>query len=194
MGDVIRAQESRDDASQMEGYETECHDIPLIQNPLLESHVWALATRHLAARIAFCADGSLDVWREVSAAFQEVLNRQPPSDTEVARPLGVDFAFEVEGSLFVRNVSGDDEEAERNPEADGVNGEEGAIVEENSGPTNERCEETGGSSNGRGCSSGGMSWRCRRQENDKEQGRLTYEFPPVAYCNNVGFCPDIEPD
>lgn len=178
----------------MEGYKTECHDIPLVQNPLLESHVRALATRQLAARVAFCADGSLLVWCEVSAAFQEVLNCHPPLDTEVARPLGVDFAFEVEGGPFVCNVSGHNEEAERNPEADRVNGEEGAIVEENSGPTNERCEETGASGNGRGCSSGGMSGRCRCQENNKEQGRLTYEFPSVADCNNVGFCPNIEPD
>lgn len=135
----------------MERYETECHNVPFFENPLLEPHVGALATLQLAARVAFCANGRFDVWREVPAALQEVLNSQASSNTEVARPLSVDFALEVESALFVRKVAGDHEKTERNPETECVHGEERAVVEKDPSPADESGKETRRSSNSRRC-------------------------------------------
>jgi hypothetical protein len=86
------------------------------------------------------------------------------------RPLGVDFAFEVECPAFEGDVARDDEEGEADPEHEGVDSEEGAVIEEEAGPADQGCDDTN-----RGRDGGGNELRA------------------VADADDVGMFPDIEP-
>lgn len=120
--DVVRAKQSSDDAEQLQGHQREGGDVPLLQQELLEPQVRSFASGELTPGVAGLADGSLDERVEVAAAVELVLDAQATEDTEGARPLGVDFAFEVEGDASVGEVTGDDENAEGDPTHEGVDG------------------------------------------------------------------------
>lgn len=133
--DVIRAQQRGDDATQLNGDQSEGGDVPFLQQEPLELQVRTLATGQLASGVAGLADGRLNEGAEVSAAVQFVLDAQAAEDAEVAGPLSVDFAFQVEGDALVGEVSGHDEQAESDPAHDRVHGQEGAVVKQDAGPS-----------------------------------------------------------
>lgn len=54
----------------------------------------------------------------------------------------VDFAFEIEGALFVGKIARCEERGEGDPEEEVVDGEEGAVVEEDACPADERGEDS----------------------------------------------------
>ena len=66
-----------------------------------------------------------------------VLNAEATEDAKLAGPLGVEFAFEVEGDAFVGEVPGDDEECKCDPAEEGIEPEEGGVVEDDPGPASE---------------------------------------------------------
>lgn len=98
---MVRAKQSSDDAEQLHGDQRERRDVPLLQQEPLEPQIRTFATGQLTPSIASLADGSLNERVEVAAAAELVLDAQATEDAERARPLGVDFAFEVEGDAFV---------------------------------------------------------------------------------------------
>lgn len=85
--------------------------------------------------------------------------------------MGVQFSFKVECPLFVGHVAWRDEQCEADPEEEAVDGEEGAIVEEDAGPTDERRENAES-----GCDGG----------ND--------QLGVVSNTDDIGVVPDVEPD
>jgi hypothetical protein len=58
-----------------------------------------------------------------------ILDAQTPVRPELPTPLRVDLPFEVERPLLVCHVPGRDDECETDPEEQGVDGKEGAVVE-----------------------------------------------------------------
>ena len=129
-----------------------------------------LASGENRARIARLTDSSLDERTEITTTFELVLDSQPPFCAEVAGPLGVDLALEIECSAFVGDVPGSDEEGETYPEHECEYGEERTVVEEDAGPSDDGCEDT------EGCSQCGED-----------------ELGAVAHAYDVSVGPDVEP-
>ena len=84
--------------------------------------------------------------------------------------MGVDLALEVECASFVGDVTWDDEHSEAEPEEESEYGEEGAVVEEDTGPADEGGDDTDG---------GGESGED--------------EFWAVTDANDICVGPDVEP-
>lgn len=121
--------------------DTESDDIPLLEYDPLKIQVRAFAPREGGAGVAALADGGFGKRAEVAAAGEGVLDTLAPKEAEVAGPLSVDFAFEVEGATFVGEVARYEDEDEGDPEEEVVDGEEGAVVEEKTGPADEGGDE-----------------------------------------------------
>jgi len=167
---MIRAKEPGDHDTKVNWDKAECDRKPFPQDNPLKVEEALLASREDSPRVASLADSRLDEWAEVPATAQPVLDAETTEGPEVSRPLGVDLPFEVERFLLVSDVSGGDHECEDDPEQEGVYGKEGAIVEQNTGPSDD-----GGDDPEEGCHS---------REN---------EFGSVGYADDVGACPDIKP-
>ena len=170
VGDVVGAEEAANDDGDLEGDEAKDDDVPSLEDGLFKAYVGALAAGEDAAGVTGLRDGGLDEGREVAAAPELVLDAEPAGDAKVLRPLGVDLAVEVESVLFIGDVAGDDEEGEAEPEEEGVDGEEGAVVEEDACPANEGGDDTEGSGEGGGD-----------------------ELGAVADADDVCVFPDVEP-
>lgn len=84
--------------------------------------------------------------------------------------MGIDFAFDVELAALVGDIPGQDKENKDDPEEKRVSGEEGAIVEEQAGPTDE----------------GGKDAQTRTHGGDDQLGAVTDP-------NDVSVLPDVEP-
>ena len=112
----------------MQRDERERHRIPLPQDHALVVHIEALAPRQDTPRITRLADSRLYERGEVPAAPELVLDAEAAVCTESARPLRVDFSFEIERAALVGEVAWHDEEDEGDPEKECVNGEEGAVI------------------------------------------------------------------
>ena len=115
-------------------------------------------------------DGGLYEGTKVSTALELVLDPQTSVWAEFSRPLCVDFAFKIERATFISDITGSDEQGERNPEHECVDGEERTIVKEGAGPAHERCDDTE---------------RCCQGRYDK--------FWTVSNTNDVSVCPHVEP-
>ena len=168
---MVRAQQRGDHDGDLRGDDAEDDGVPVLEDVALELEVRALAAGQHAARIARLADRRLDERVEVAAALKLVLNAQTAAQAEVAGPLGVDLALEVERALLVSDVAGRDEQREADPEEERVPGEESAVVEDDAGPADE-----GGEDAKRG--SGGA---------DDELGSVTD-------TDDVCMVPDVEPN
>lgn len=169
--DVVRAQQRRDHDRELRGHDHEHGRVPPLQYQPLELYVRPFAPRQQRARVARLRDGGLDERVEVPAAVELVLHAQAAVEPEVARPLRVHFSLEVERALLVGDVPRGDEQREADPEEEGVDGEEGAVVEQDAGPADERGEhgERGGD---------------RRDD----------ELGAVPDADDVGVRPDVEVD
>ena len=84
--------------------------------------------------------------------------------------MGVELALEVEGALFVGDITRNDQEGECDPCEEGVPSEEAAVVEEDASPANDGGENADRSSEGR-----------------------EDELLAVASVDDIGVVPDIEP-
>lgn len=135
---MVGAEKGRNHARELERNERERNDVPVSKGFALKSQVAALASGKGGTRVASLGNSRLYKGAEVSTAVELVLNTQTPSETDAARPLRIDLSLEVEGLLLVSNVSGSDEEAEREPKEKGVDSQESAIVEQNSRPADQR--------------------------------------------------------
>ncbi len=169
--DVVRAQQRRDHDRELRGHDREHRRVPPLEDEPLEHDVRALAPGQQAPRVARLRHRRLDERVEVPAAAQLVLHAQAAVEPEVARPLRVDLALEVERALLVRDVARRDEQREADPEQERVHGEERAVVEQDAGPADEGCEhgERGG---------------------DRRDDQLRL----VPDADDVGVCPDVEVD
>lgn len=83
---------------------------------------------------------AVQVQVRVPVTTHGILDAQTPVRPEIPTPLRVDLPFEVERPLLVCHVSGRDDECETDPEEQGVDGEEGAVVEEDTGVANQTGE------------------------------------------------------
>jgi hypothetical protein len=105
VSDMVRAEEGNDHDSYLQRHQTERDEIPSPKHETLEIQIELLAAWQGTARVASLADGSLDVRREITTALELVLNSETSIGTEIARPLGVDFAFKVERALLVCEIA-----------------------------------------------------------------------------------------
>lgn len=167
---VVRAQQPDDHHRQVERHKRKRHDVPPLQHHALELDVRPLAPRQDAARVARRRHRRLDERAEVPAAPQLRLDAHPPLRPEIPAPLRVDLALEVEGVLLVGDVPGHDEEGEADPEQEGVDREEHAVVEEDPRPSDQ-----GGGDAQRGGDGGGN------------------QLGDIPDANDVGVDPDVEP-
>lgn len=167
---MVGAQQPRHHDEDVEGDDSECDGIPAREHELLELEIMLLAPRKDAAGITRLTDGSLDERTEITTAFELVLDPQSSLRTEVAGPLGVDLALEVECPALVGDVAGGDEEGKAEPEHECENGEERTVVEQDAGPSDEGCEDTEGGGHG----------------GEDELGA-------VANTDDVSVGPDVEP-
>ena len=62
-----------------------------------------------------------------------VLNPYTTVQTKISTPLSVDFPFQVERLLLVRNVSGCNDERQTKPEEQGIKTQESSVVQEDPG-------------------------------------------------------------
>jgi len=154
----------------MNGSDAKCSGIPPFQDHPLELHISQFTAREYAPRITSLTDGSFDEGVEITATLKLVLYAQPTCCTEITRPLSVDLAFEVEGVLFVGDVSRHDDENEGYPKKESVYRKECAVVEKDTCPAEEGCDDS----------------ECRGQGgNDK--------FRSIANPYDISFLPNIEP-
>ena len=135
--DVVRAQQADDDDCDMKRHEPKGDRVPALEDETLEFHVGALAAGEHGAGIAYLGDGGLDEGGEEAAAVELVLYAEPVVDAKVVCPLEVYLAVEVEVAPLEGGVARNDEQSETYPEEKGVYGEEGPVVEEDSGPADE---------------------------------------------------------
>lgn len=112
----------------------------------------------------------LDERGEKPATIELILDTKPIADVELATPLRVDFAVEIEIPPLEGYIPRNYEEGEAYPKEKGVNGEEGAIVKEDAGPADD------GRYNAKASSDRGGD-----------------EFVAVAYSDDVGTFPDVKP-
>ena len=124
------------------------------------------------------ADSRLNERREETAALQLVLDSQPSADTEDLRPLLVDLPGQVEVPVLVGEVPGRDEEREDDPEHEGVDGEESAVVEEDAGPADQ------GGQYAEGC--GDRRENEFRLVRDKDDVGVVEDVEPCAQCEDEG--------
>lgn len=68
---------------------------------------------------------------------------------KISTPLAINFSFEVELDIFEADISRSHDKGEDHPEQEAVDGEEGAIIEKDTGEADERGEGAQGSSSGR---------------------------------------------
>ena len=99
------------------------------------------------------------------------MHAQPAGGAELAGPLAVDLAFEVECAPFVGEVAWDNESGKDEPEEEGVDGKEGAIVKEDTCPADDAGEKS------QDCGDGGR-----------------YQFCSVGGEDDVGVFEDVEPN
>ena len=71
--------------------------------------------RQGTSRITSLTDGGLYERTEVPTALELILDPQTSIYAEVSRPLGVDFAFEIERATFISDVAWRDEQGKTNP-------------------------------------------------------------------------------
>lgn len=167
---MVRTKQSSHHNDDVERNEREGHRIPSLKHEALVDKVCTLAAWQDAAGIACLADCSFNEWAEIAAATEFILNAKSARITQIPRPLSVDFSFEVERTPFVCHVARDDEKSKAYPEKECVDSEEGAIVKENTGPTDKgRCDAKHG---------------CEGGDN---------KFGPVADSDDVCVSPHIEP-
>lgn len=171
VGDVVGAEESDDHNGDLRRNDTEHGSIPAFENSALKLDVRTLAAWEDAAGVTRLADGSLDEGVEVPAAVELILHPKTTLETQLTRPLCVDLAFQIEGSLLVCDIAGCDKEGKSDPQKECVPCEESTVVQQDSGPAYERRQNT------EGCS-----------------GRCHDEFGSVPDSNDVGVCPDVEPN
>jgi len=146
------------------------YSVPALEHELLEFEVMLLASRQNTTCIACLAYCSFDEGAEVATALQLVLNPEPPIRAERAGPLGVDLAFEVERPALVGDVTWGDKEGEADPEHERIYGEEGAVVEQYTRPSNKGCD------NAKRGSQGGKD-----------------ELGAITNTHDISMGPDIEP-
>jgi len=170
VGDVVGAQEAGKHDTDLEGDEDENCVVPSLEDEALKLQVWQLASGQDTPRVTRLGDGGFDEWGKVTAALELVLDAHATFGTESLGPLVTDLSLEVESAPLVGNVAGDDHESECDPGEEGIPCEEAAIIEENAGPAHDGGKDTDGGSEG----------------GDNE-------FWPVAYADDVGMLPDIEP-
>lgn len=103
-----------------------------------EAQVSAFAAWQGTARITATAGARFDERAVVPATAETVLHPSAVDYGELARPLEVNFAFEIEVPLFVGDVAGRYEDGEGDPEDEGVDAEKGAVVEEDPAPADDR--------------------------------------------------------
>ena len=168
---MVRAKQGGDHAEDLRGYKHEADNVPPLEDKTLEFNVWRLAARQDATREACLANGRLDEGAEVSTAAELVLDTQAAVDAKGAGPLSIDLALEIESALLVGDVTRCNEQRKTNPEQEGVPRKEGTVIEQDSGPADERCKY---GERGRGCA-------------DDEFGR-------VADTDDVSVGPNVEPD
>jgi hypothetical protein len=145
---VVSAKQSGNHTSELNGNKGEGDGVPALKNHLVETHIAAFTTGESAASVAGLRNGGFNERREIAAAMELILNAKTTEDTEITRPLGVDFTLKIEGDTAVAHVTRGDEETERNPEKKGVYGNEGAVVEENARPANEGGQKAKGGGKG----------------------------------------------
>jgi hypothetical protein len=168
--DVVRAEEAGDDDEEVEGHERKGGDVPAAEDEALELEEAVLAAVEDGAGVARLGDGGLDEGGVVAAAAEGALDAGATVAAEVAGPHLVELALEGEGALLVGDVAGGDEEGEDDPEEEGEDGEEHAVVEEDAGPADEGGEDAEGGGDG----------------GEDELG-------PVRDPEDVGMGPDVEP-
>jgi hypothetical protein len=113
----------------MKRYDRERDLVPLAKHDLFEIEISMLAPGEDAPCITSLANGRLDKGAKVSAALQTVLYAQATLITELAGPLGIDLSLEVKRAPAISDVTWNDEQREADPEKEGVDGEERAVVE-----------------------------------------------------------------
>jgi hypothetical protein len=168
--DVIGTQEASHDDGYVKWNDSKYNGEPPFKDRSLEIEISVLAAGKDAPRIACLTDGRFDERTEVPTASETVLYAQTTCVAKVTGPLGVNLAFEVKCTPTISQVSGYDEQGETYPKKESVNCEEGAVVEEDAGPTDERGDYTEGSGEGR-----------------KD------EFRSISNAYNIGVGPCIEP-
>ena len=168
---MVGAQERDDHDRKLRGHEREHDRVPALENLALEVDVRALASGKQAARVARLADGRLDERVEVPAAVQLVLDPETAVEPEIARPLCVHLALKVERAFLVRDVPRRYKQREANPKQERVYGQERPVVQQDTGPADERREDA----------------KCSGDRRDDEL-RL------VSHTNDVGVRPDIKVD
>ena len=146
---MVRTEKGRDHYEEVERYQREGDGEPPAEDDALVPHVKTLATRKDGPRVTGLGDGGQHERAVVSAAHELVLDCQTTSGTDVLRPLLVEFSFQVESALLVGDVTGSDEEGERDPQHEGVPGEETAVVEEDTSPANHGGYDAQSGSDGR---------------------------------------------
>jgi hypothetical protein len=167
---VVRAEEPGDDDADVHGHEPERDDVPALERLALELEERVLAAGERAARVARLAHARFGERRVVAAAAQSVLNAQAAVGAEIAGPHLVQLALERERAELVCDVAGRDEEAKDDPEKESVDGEEGAVVEEDTGPADERSKDA---------------------ERGGERGYD--QLGPIRNPDDVRVVPDVEP-
>lgn len=118
----------------MEGNDAKHNHIPPLQRRTFKLEERPFTPWERGTRVTRLAHRRLTERGKVAAASQFILDTQPAVDAEIAGPFGVYFAFEIEAAASVGDIAWDDEEGECGPEEEGVDGEEGAVVEEDTGP------------------------------------------------------------
>lgn len=113
----------------MNGHKRENDRIPSAQHHPLKLQIMQLASWQYTPRVTRLRDSRFDKGGKVSAALELVLYAEAALGAEIPRPLGVNFTFKVEGMSFVCKVTRENEEDEGDPKKEGVDGEEGSVVE-----------------------------------------------------------------
>lgn len=105
VSDVVRAQQADDDDHDVDGDEGKRGGKPALQNQPLPVQVALLVAGKDRPGIACGTDGGFNKRAVIPAAFQLVLDAQTSVARQLARPLQVDLALEVDSLALVCNVS-----------------------------------------------------------------------------------------
>jgi len=133
-------------------------------------HIRQLASREDAPCITGLADCGLYERAKVAATPQLILDSEPALRPQARRPLCVDLAFEIEGTMFISEVAGYEHECKCDPGEEGVPGQEATVVKEDTGPADDGGEDTYAGGDG-----------------GKD------EFRVVARAYDIGVFPNVEP-
>jgi hypothetical protein len=115
-------------------------------------------------------NGGLNERGEKSATIELILDTKPIADGKLATPLRIDFAIEIEIPPMEGHISRNYEEGEAYPKEESIDGEEGTVVKEDTGPADYRSDDA----------KAGSDRRCD-------------EFAAVANSDDVGVFPDVKP-